>query len=64
MERLCKFAVLRYVPDNNRKEFINIGLVFHSPEDRFIDLELTTNFSRVTAFDDEIDINFLKIVLE
>lgn len=63
MERLCKFAVLRYVPDENRQEFINVGLVFHSPEDGYIDMELTTNFSRVTAFDDEIDINFLKIVL-
>lgn len=64
MERLCKFAVLRYVPNEFREEFINIGLVFHAPEEAFIDLRLTTNFSRVHAFDDEIDINFLKVVLD
>lgn len=64
MDRLCKFAVLRYVPDENREEFINIGLVFHSPEDGYINLEITSNFSRVTAFDDEINTNFLKVVLD
>jgi hypothetical protein len=64
MDKYCKYSVLRYVPDENRKEFINVGLVFHSPEDHFIDLQITNNFSRVTAFDDEIDISFLKIVLE
>ncbi len=64
MNRLCKFTVLRYVPDENRQEFINIGLLFHSPEDGYVNLELTNNFSRVTAFDDEIDIKFLKLVLE
>lgn len=62
--KLCRFAVLRYVPDENREEFINIGLVFHSPEDGYLNLELTRNFSRVISFDDEIDVNFLKIVLE
>jgi hypothetical protein len=64
VERLCKFAVLRYVPDEIRKEFINIGLVFHAPSDGQIDIKITNNFSRVTAFDDEIDTKFLKIVLK
>lgn len=64
MERLCKFSVLRYVPDENRQEFINIGLVFHSPKDRYINIKITNNFSRVSAFDDEIDISLLKIILD
>ncbi|WP_340004402.1 DUF3037 domain-containing protein [Paenibacillus sp. FSL K6-0276] len=63
MDSICKFAVLRYVPDENREEFINIGVVLHSPEENFIDCIITTNFSRVSTFDDEIDVNFLKIVL-
>ncbi|OAB34109.1 DUF3037 domain-containing protein [Paenibacillus glacialis] len=61
--KLCKYTVLRYVPDENREEFINIGVVLHSPEDKYIDCIITTNFSRVSVFDDEIDIPFLKIVL-
>ncbi|OOR56045.1 hypothetical protein BGP34_19960 [Bacillus mycoides] len=64
MERLCKYAVLRYVPDDIREEFINIGLVFHSPEDSYVNLQLTSNFSRVSQFDDETDVKFLKMVLE
>jgi hypothetical protein len=62
--QLCRYSVLRYVPSENREEFINIGLLFHSPKDGYVNLEITKNFGRVTAFDDEIDINFLKIVLE
>ncbi|WP_052409928.1 DUF3037 domain-containing protein [Paenibacillus durus] len=63
MEKICKFAVLRYVPDENREEFINIGVVMHSPGDKYIDCLITSNLSRVSTFDDEIDIPFLKIIL-
>lgn len=62
--KIGKYAVLRYVPDENREEFINIGLVFHCPDDGYIDFKITNNFSRVTAFDDEIDISFLKLILD
>ncbi|MHB8127320.1 MAG: DUF3037 domain-containing protein [Desulfitobacteriaceae bacterium] len=31
---------------------------------KFIDIKITTNFSRVYAFDDEVDIDFLKLVIE
>lgn len=64
MSKICKFSVLRYVPEQHREEFINIGLVFHSPEDRYINIQFTTKFSRVTTFDDEVDINFLKVILK
>lgn len=63
MKKLCKFSILRYVPSEIREEFINIGLVFHCPEDGYVDFKSTKNFKRVTTFDDEIDINFLKIVI-
>lgn len=63
IEKICKFSILRYVPDEVRQEFINIGLVFHSPLDNYLDVKITSNFSRVSAFDDELDTNFLKIVL-
>src|SRR5690625_2045620 len=63
MNKLGKFAVLRYIPNENREEFINIGLVFHLPSEGYVNFKATTNFSRVTTFDDEIDIDFLKMVL-
>lgn len=64
IERLCKFTVLRYVPDEIRQEFVNIGLVFHSPEEGYIDIKFTEDFSRVLVFDAEADINFLKVILK
>lgn len=64
MERVCKYTILRYVPDDTRQEFINIGVVLHSPQDKLIDCLITSNFTRVSAFDDEADIQFLKIVLD
>lgn len=64
MSHLFKYSVIRYVPDELREEFINIGMIFHSPELEYVDLKFTTDFTRVSAFDDEIDINFLKIILE
>lgn len=64
MKKLCKFSVLRYIPSENREEFINIGLVFHAPSDGYINFKATKNFSRVKTFDDEIDIEFLKLILE
>lgn len=63
MKKLCKFSILRYVPSEIREEFINIGLVFHCPEEKYVDFKCTTNFKRVTTFDDEIDIDFLKMVI-
>lgn len=63
MPKICKFSVLRYVPEQHREEFINIGLVFHSPEDRYVNIKVTSNFSRVKTFNDEVDTNFLKVIL-
>ncbi|WP_339851180.1 DUF3037 domain-containing protein [Paenibacillus sp. FSL W7-1088] len=63
MDNICKYAVMRYVPDSTREEFINIGVVLHSPEEKYIDCLITGNFSRVSTFDDEIKISFLKIIL-
>lgn len=64
MEKIFKYSILRYVPEQHREEFINIGLVFHCPEDRYSNIRFTSNFSRVKTFDDELDIDFIKIVLD
>lgn len=63
MQKIAKYAVLRYVPSLEREEFINIGIAFHSPEDKYLNLSITDNFKRVKTFDDEVDINFLKLIL-
>jgi hypothetical protein len=64
LKKLCKFSVIRYVPDEYREEFINIGFVLHDIEGPSIMCKFTSNFSRVKAFDDEVDLEFLKLILE
>lgn len=64
MQQTGYFTVLRYVPDEYREEFINIGIILHSPNDKVIDIKLTKNFSRVKSFDDEVNLEILKLVLE
>jgi hypothetical protein len=63
-KNLCKYTVLRYVSDEYREEFINIGLIMHVPSEGLVMTKFTSNFSRVKAFDDEVDLDFLKLVLE
>ena len=60
MKRKMNYAVLRYVPNFERVENINIGVVLHSPEDDYLQMKLITNFNRLKQFDDELDINFIK----
>jgi len=64
MNRICKFSILRYVPNEIRQEFINIGIVLHSPSDQYVSIKITDKFNRVKAFDDELDISLLKLILE
>lgn len=64
MAKIAKFSILRYVPEQHREEFINIGLVFHCPEEKYSSIRFTKNYSRVKTFDDELDVEFLKIVLD
>ena len=60
MKRLVKYAILQYVLSLERDEKINIGVVLHSPKDRFMELKVINNWRRLKEFDDEIDIEFMK----
>lgn len=63
-ERKLIYSVCKYVPDLMRGEAINVGIVVHSPEDKRVLFRAVKNFSRIRAFDDEVDIDILKALLE
>lgn len=63
-EKIVNFAVCRYIPNILRDEFINVGVVVHVPEDKFVHFYKTKNYRRVKAFDDEVDIEVIKALLE
>lgn len=58
----CKYAIIRYVPNDIREEFINIGLAFHIPRQGYCKVLFSKNRNRVRAFDDEIDFEILNIL--
>lgn len=64
MDKVAKYAVLRYVPDIERQEFINLGVVLHYPDNQQLKMQTTEAFSRLRVFDDEIDLSFLELLLE
>ena len=64
MERKVKFALLQYIPNNDRDERINVAVVLHSPQDEFLETKLINNIKRVKEFDDEIDTAFIKQYLK
>lgn len=62
--KIVNFAVCRYVPDILRDEFINVGVVVHVPEDKFVNFYKTRNYRRIKAFDDEVELEVIKALLE
>lgn len=64
MTKIGYYSVLRYVPSVVREEFMNIGLAFHYPHDCILEIKVTDSFSRLRKFDDEADIDLLRVILD
>lgn len=64
MKNKMKYAILKYVPNLERNERINVAVVLHDPNAKMLDMILINNWNRVRKFDDEADISFLKKYVE
>ena len=60
MKTRVKYAILKYVPNIERNERINIAVTLHYPEKKQLEMTIINNRRRVKSFDDEADIRFLK----
>ena len=58
--KACSYYLVRYVPNAEREEFLNIGLLLHSAEEQFLDCLFTGDFRRVKRFHPEADLEFLR----
>ena len=58
--KACSYFLVRYVPCAEREEFLNIGLILHSPEEQFLDCLFTRDFRRVKRFHPRADLEFLR----
>lgn len=61
------FSVLSYYPsftiNDVEEESIHVGILFHNEDTDERLLEITTKWKRVEGFDDELDIEFFKLLL-
>ncbi|EWG11695.1 DUF3037 domain-containing protein [Cytobacillus firmus] len=62
--RTIFYSICKYVPDIIRGEFINVGILTYIPELGLSKFQKTRNLARVTAFDDELELDILKALLE
>ncbi len=60
MKTKAKYAILKYVPNLERNERINVAVTLHYPETKQLEMTIINNWKRVKSFDDEADIKFLK----
>jgi hypothetical protein len=58
--RECTYFLVRYVPDVGREEFLNIGLLLHSPEEQYMDCLFTDEFRRLKRFHPRADTKLLR----
>jgi hypothetical protein len=56
----CAYYLVRYVPNGEREEFLNIGLLLHSAEEQFLDCLFTDDYRRVKRFHAPADLEFLR----
>lgn len=60
--KVC-FSVLSYYPSFITSESINVAILFHNIDNDERVFEITTNWARIKSFDDEVDIEYLKLIL-
>jgi hypothetical protein len=56
----CSYFLVRYVPNLAREEFLNIGLLVHSPEEDFLDCLFTDDWRRIKRFHPQADAELLR----
>jgi hypothetical protein len=56
----CMYYLVRYVPHAEREEFLNIGVLLHSPEEQFLDCLFTDDLRRIKRFHPQADLEFLR----
>lgn len=59
-----KFTRLNYFPSFISNDCMEIGILFHEIENDIRRFEVTTNWSRLKSFDDELDIEYMKLILD
>ena len=57
---LFEYAVIRVVPQVEREEFLNVGVILYCPKLRFLQCLCAVDEERLCSFSSRIDINEIK----
>lgn len=58
------YSVLQYIPSSIRQESMNVGIAFHSPEEKYSEFHQIRLTKRLSSFDDEYDAAFFRIIMD
>lgn len=58
-----EYAVIRLVPQVEREEFLNIGVILYCRKQKFLDMRYVLDETRIRAFSRNIDIEELQVYL-
>ena len=64
MDKILKYSVLRYSPSAVAGEKINLGIIFYDTVSGYKEFKYSKKFSRLSTFDDEIDLSMVKKLLQ
>jgi len=56
----CTLYLVQYVPDLVRGEYVNIGVLLHSPEEKYLGCLVTDDFRRIKHFHPQADVKLLR----
>jgi hypothetical protein len=51
----CSYFLLRYAPNPLREDGLNVGILLHCPEEKYLGCIVTSRFSRIKRFDPRAD---------
>ena len=54
--QLFEYAVIRVVPQVEREEFLNVGVIMYCPKQKFLKAAITLDDKRLSAFCPKLDI--------
>jgi hypothetical protein len=63
MEKVLLYSVLRYSPSTVAGEKINLGIIFFDKSSNYREFRYSKKFSRLSNFDDEINLELVKALL-
>lgn len=59
MEHLYEYAIIRYVPDVERQEFVNVGLIMMCKRRRWIRIAFKTDYNKIFALSPNASVDCL-----